>query len=172
MIARPLLALALCVVASVAIAQALPSKFDPRRDAIEDLAAATAIAKAEHKRVIVDVGGEWCSWCHILDRFIERNADVKEIVDRGYVWLKVNWSRENRNEALLSRWPKVAGYPHLFVLDSDGTLLHSQDTGALEAGKGYDKSKFVDFLTRWIGGNRGPAIRDQKAALPSLMPEI
>ena len=154
MIARPLLALALCVVASVAIAQALPSKFDPRRDAIEDLAAATAIAKAEHKRVIVDVGGEWCSWCHILDRFIERNADVKEIVDRGYVWLKVNWSRENRNEALLSRWPKVAGYPHLFVLDADGRLVHSQDTSELEKGKDYDAAKVVAFLKRYSGSGR------------------
>jgi len=135
--------------ASSAFAQDLPAKFDPARDPAKDVAAAAAAAKAQGKRVIVDVGGEWCSWCHILDRFIDGDADVRALRDRGYVWVKVNWSRENKNEAFLSRWPKIDGYPHLFVLDGDGKLLHSQETGSLESGKSYDKAKFVDFLRRW-----------------------
>ena len=126
-----------------------PEKFDPARDAAGDVAKAVALAKAQDKRVIVDVGGEWCSWCHLLDDFIATNDDVKSLVDSRYVWVKVNYSKENKNEAFLSRWPKVAGYPHLFVLDADGKLLHSQDTGELEAGKSYDKAKFVAFVQRW-----------------------
>ena len=114
-----------------------------------DVAKAVALAKAQDKRVIVDVGGEWCSWCHLLDGFIASNVDVKSLVGSRYVWVKVNYSKENKNEAFLSRWPKVAGYPHLFVLDADGKLLHSQDTGELEAGKSYDKAKFVAFVQRW-----------------------
>lgn len=135
--------------ASVAAAQELPAKFDPARDAAKDIAVATALAKAQGKRVLVDVGGEWCSWCHILDRFIDANADIRGLRDAGYVWVKVNWSKENKNETLLSRWPKIAGYPHLFVLDGNGKLLHSQDTGALESGKGYDRVKFAQFLREW-----------------------
>ena len=46
------------------------------------------------------------------------------------------------------------GYPHLFVLDAGGALLHSQDTGVLEAGRGYDKAKFVAFLKRWMTAGR------------------
>ncbi len=124
-------------------------KFDPARDAAGDVAKAVALAKAQDKRVIVDVGGEWCSWCHLLDNFIASNDDVKSLVDSRYVWVKVNYSKENKNEAFLSRWPKVAGYPHLFVLDADGKLLHSQDTGELEGGRSYDKAKFVAFVQRW-----------------------
>ena len=129
-----------CLLASVAfaaaaMAQDLPAKFDPARDPARDLAAALAAAKAQGKRVLVDVGGEWCVWCHILDRFVDDNPDVRALRDRGYVWLKVNWSKENKNEAFLSRWPAIKGYPHLFVLDADGKLLHSQDTGALESGR-------------------------------------
>ncbi len=127
----------------------LPQKFDPARDAGSDVANAVALAKAQGKRVIVDVGGEWCSWCHILDGFIASNDDVKSLVGSRFVWVKVNYSKENKNEAFLSRWPPVAGYPHLFVLDAEGKLLHSQDTGELEAGKSYDKAKFVDFVSRW-----------------------
>ena len=132
-----------------ALAQALPDRFDPQRDAAKDLATALARAKADGKRVIVDVGGEWCSWCHLLDRFFDAHADLAALRDGRYVWLKVNVSRENRNEALLARWPKIAGYPHLFVLDADGRLLHSQDTGVLERGEGYDATKVRAFLERW-----------------------
>lgn len=146
-------AAALALVLSLGLlAQDLPARFDPARDAAADLATATAAAKAQHKRVLVDVGGEWCPWCHILDRFVAANADVKKLVDENYVWLKLNWSPQNRNEAVLSRWPKVKGYPHLFVLDGDGRLVHSQDTGPLEAGKDYDKDKVLAFLRQ----HRGP----------------
>jgi thiol:disulfide interchange protein len=130
-------------------AQALPEMFDPKRDPAADLAAALAIAKADGKRVIVDVGGEWCSWCHILDRFFAGNTELDALRRSRYVWLKVNWSRENENRTFLARWPKVAGYPHLFVLDADGKLVHSQDTGVLERGKGYDEAKMRAFLTRY-----------------------
>jgi thiol:disulfide interchange protein len=132
-------------------AQDLPAKFDPARDAAKDVATAVAAARAQGKRVLVDVGGEWCVWCHILDRFVEANADVQALRDANYVWVKVNWSKENRNDALLSRWPAIKGYPHLFVLGADGELIQSQDTGLLEAGRSYDHAKVVAFLVTWAG---------------------
>ena len=143
--------LAFGAMARPAPAQALPDTFDPKRDPAKDLAAALARAKAEGKRVIVDVGGEWCSWCHILDRFFASHADLMALRESRYVWLKVNWSKENENRAFLARWPAIQGYPHLFVLDAGGTLLHSQDTGELEQGKNYDAAKMRAFLARWAG---------------------
>lgn len=132
-----------------ASAQSLPERFDPKRDPAADLAAALARAKSEGKRVIVDVGGEWCVWCHILDRFFASHPDLEALRASRFVWLKVNFSKENENRTFLARWPKVAGYPHLFVLDADGTLLHSQDTGALEEGKSYSVARMRAFLERW-----------------------
>jgi len=126
----------------------LPTTFDPARNAARDVDQALSLAKAQGKRVIVDVGGEWCTWCHILDRFVAENADVREIVDAQFIWLKVNYSKQNENVAVLSRWPKVPGYPHLFVLDSSGGIVLSQDTGLLESGRTYDKRRFLDFLAR------------------------
>ena len=153
-----ILACAFALLALNASAAQPTDKFDPSRDAAQDVARAVAMAKAQGKRVIVDVGGEWCSWCHVLDRFIAANDDVAGLIARNYVWVKVNYSKENRNEALLSRWPKVEGYPHLFVLDASGRLLHSQGTAALEAGKGYDRKKFAAMLERWAPSAPGTRI--------------
>lgn len=139
----------LSMLAPLCAAQALPAKFDPSRDAAADVASAVATAQAQGKRVLVDVGGEWCPWCHILDRFMADNQEAARLRDQHYVWVKVNWSPENKNQQLLARWPKVAGYPHLFVLDGRGQLIHSQNTAELEAGRGYDAAKVVAFLRRY-----------------------
>ena len=142
-----IVALLVATCASVAIAS--DAAFDPRRDAAADVARAVQVARSEGKRVLIEVGGEWCAWCKIMDRFFAANERVRTLRDAHYVWVKVNWSKENRNEALLSRWPKIEGYPHIFVLDASGALLHSQDTSLLEQGKTYDVGKFVAFLERW-----------------------
>lgn len=143
---RSLLAAALVAVAGLAAAQGLGSRFDPRRDAAADVAQAIDRARAEGKRVIVDVGGEWCTWCHILERFIASNEEVRALVAAEFVWVKVNVSPANRNEAVLSAWPKITGYPHLFVLDGTGRLVRSQPTAAFEAGNSYNKAKLLAFL--------------------------
>lgn len=127
-------------------AQGLGSGFDPRRDAADDVARAVAQAAAAGKRVIVNVGGEWCAWCHVLRRFIADHPDVRSAIEAGFVWVKVNFSPANRNERLLSAWPNVPAYPHLFVLDTTGRVIRSQPTAELQAGRGYDKARMLQFL--------------------------
>ena len=63
--------------------------------------------------------------------------------------MKINYSEENKNEKFLSQYPKVDGYPHFFVLDKNGKLLYSQNTGLLEKEKSYDREKFMTFLKKW-----------------------
>jgi thiol:disulfide interchange protein len=127
----------------------LPERFDPARDAAADIRFAIGEAQQTGKRVLLDVGGEWCVWCRRLDTLFATNAPLKEYRERHYVTVKVNYSRENKNEAVLGAYPKIAGYPHLFVLDSAGKLLHSQETGALESGKGHDPEKVMAFMRQW-----------------------
>ena len=102
-----------------------------------------------NKRIILDVGGEWCIWCHRIDAFIEQNSEIKDFLNKHFIVVKVNYSEENKNEKFLSRYPKVDGYPHFFVLDDKGKLLHSQNTGLLEKEKSYDTGKFLSFLKKW-----------------------
>lgn len=124
-------------------------KFDPARNPERDLKNAVEYAKKTNKRILLDVGGEWCIWCHRIDSFIESHTGIKEFLNKNFVVVKVNYSKENKNEKFLSSYPEIPGFPHFFVLDSDGKLLHSQDTGKLEKGNDYDEEKFMEFLKKW-----------------------
>ena len=123
--------------------------FDPKKDPNVDLQAAVTRAQKENKRIILDIGGEWCSWCRHMDNFFTKNAELDKIREENFVWVKVNMSEENENKAFLSKYPEIKGYPHLFVLNSNGDLLHSQDTSELEQEKTYNLQKFTDFLKKW-----------------------
>ncbi len=125
-----------------------PTRFDPTRDASADVQQAVQLAQAQRKKVLVDVGGEWCSWCRIFDRFVAARAEVRKTLQEHYVVVKVNYSPQNRNDALLARWPKAKGYPHFYVLDGAGGLVASQASGELEAGSDYDEAKVLAFLRR------------------------
>ena len=119
------------------------------RNADEDLKATIARATAEKKRILLQVGGEWCGWCKLLTGFIEKNDSVRSSLEKNYLLMKVTYTKEQPNEAFLSKYPAIKGYPHLFVLDSDGKLMHSQDTSPLEEGKGYNEARILAFLDEW-----------------------
>ena len=125
------------------------TKYDPKRDAARDINDAVAEAKRTSRRILLVVGGEWCSWCHILENYFAAHPELKALRDKNFVTVKINYSDENPNEAVLSRYPPSEGYPHLFVLDSDGKFLHSQGTAVLESGKSYNLEKMNNFLTQW-----------------------
>ena len=124
-------------------------KFDPLRDAAKDLENAIVHATKENKRILLDVGGEWCIWCHRLDEFILADREIDSTLHANFIVVKVNYSKENKNEAFLSMYPKVEGYPHFFILEKDGKLLRSKNTGELEAEKSYSEEKLLSFINEW-----------------------
>jgi thiol:disulfide interchange protein len=127
----------------------LPTNFDPTRDPANDLKLAIAEASRTNRRILLDVGGQWCVWCKYFDNFFEQNGSLRQFREEHFVTVHVNFSKENENKTFLSRYPKTPGYPHIFVLESDGTLLHSQNTSELEEGKGYNLQAVGKFLQTW-----------------------
>jgi len=123
--------------------------FDPTRNPFDDLKSNTELAQNTNKRIILDIGGDWCVWCHRIDAFMNGTKEVKSLLDENFIVVKINYSKENKNEKFLSQYPAIEGYPHFFVLEKDGMLLHSQNTGELEKDKDYDAEKFIAFLNKW-----------------------
>lgn len=123
--------------------------YDPARDPFVDVQNAAMEAQKSNRRILLDVGGDWCSWCHILDDFIEQNAEVKQALKETFVIVKVNYSDANFNDTFFQQYPPAPGYPHFYILESDGSFLHSQNTVELEEGQSYNPAVFMNFIKAW-----------------------
>lgn len=123
--------------------------YDPKRNAFDDGRAALELAKKSNRRVMIEVGGDWCSYCHILDRFIKSNPDVENLLYETFVILKVNYSDENRNEEFLANFGRIPGYPHLFITENNGKVIYSNDIRDMTINGRLSKEKMLLFLNKW-----------------------
>ena len=124
-------------------------KYDPTRDAFQDGRNAIKLAKATNRRILIEVGGDWCKWCHLLDRFLDKNPEIKKGLHQTFVFLKVNVSDENDNAKFLKVFPTPLGYPHMYVTEKNGKLLLSKDTAGFLVNKKYSAERFKEFFNKW-----------------------
>lgn len=181
---RTVLALALALVAMVANAQTgLKHVYDETINPMEQIDKAIAEARAadKPKYVICQVGGNWCPWCLRFADFMSKDADIMNVVNDNYVFAHVNYnprksaSAEQADAAkrLMARLgnPGRFGFPVFVVLDADGNVLHTQDSGFLEEGQGYSKEKVMRFLSRWTpsAAVRASAEADGNSVVSTIM---
>jgi len=127
--------------------------YDEQRDPNVDGREALKLAQETQRKVLIEVGGDWCSWCHVLDGFIKAHPEVETRLHETFVVLKVNISDANDSAEFMSAFPPAQGYPHMYITDGSGTILHSQDTAEFRENKKYSKKRFMVFLDRWKNHN-------------------
>lgn len=145
--------LAAAIPAAAAAAEPPPYSlgYDAARDPYADSHDALARAARSGRRVLIEVGGDWCVWCHVLDRIFTGHPKAHRLLRDHYVLLKVNASDEAANQAFLDALPRRVGYPQLFVARADGNIIHAQDPSAFLHQGDYDPERVVAFLQRWAG---------------------
>ena len=154
--AAPVLALAvLSVTPSFAVAQMTPPSvhkhlYSETADPNADIAAALKQAKAEHKRVILDFGGDWCGDCQVLDIYFHEQPN-QELLDKNFVIVHVWIGHMDQHVDVAERYgvPLKRGVPALAVLDARGKVLFAQSTGDFSNIRGMNVSSVTDFLNRW-----------------------
>jgi len=123
--------------------------YDDQRSPFKDAIAALALAKETNRQVLIEIGGNWCSWCHKMDTFLSNNPDVYQALHANYVLLKINVSDSNENDEFMKSLPPVLGYPHMYISNANGKMLLSKDTAELLAGNNYSRDYWLTFLNRW-----------------------
>lgn len=125
--------------------------YNPNANAALDLEKAIAEANRQGKHVLVQIGGNWCPWCVKLHNLFTTDSTVADVINKNYVLVKVNYSKENKNLEILYKLdkPQRFGFPVLVILDGSGQRIHTQDSGLLESGEGYDLKKVIGFLKNW-----------------------
>ena len=136
-----------------------PKLYHPEADAKADIKAAVEKAAKEGKHVMLQVGGNWCSWCIRFHEKLISNDTLKTAFEKNYVIYHLNYSKENQNEEVLASlgYPQRFGFPVFVILDGKGNRIHTQSSGYLESGKGYSTKEVVDFFNQW-----SPAALDPK----------
>ncbi len=130
----------------------LVKPYHPEANAELDIKNAVALAKKEHKNVLIQAGGNWCIWCLRFNDYVQKTPELKQLVDRNYIYYHLNWSPENKNEKVFSQYGNPGdkfGYPVFIVLDENGKQLHTQDSSVLEEGSGYSFAKVKEFFNSW-----------------------
>lgn len=123
--------------------------FDPQRNAAKDIELAVREANRSGRNILLNIGGDWCTWCRKFDKYFEQNNDIRDYLYQNYVLVKVNYSPDNRNKDVLSKYPGIYGYPHIFILNKSGKLIQSQDTAVFEEENSYNRQRILNFLEKF-----------------------
>jgi thioredoxin 1 len=141
--------LAALLAATGAIGQAR-TIYNENADAHAEVRAAIAEAAQEHKRIILDFGGNWCGDCQVLDIYFHQQPNA-DLLSQNFVLVDIDIGHMDRNIDLAQRYnvPLQKGVPALAVLDAHGRLLYSQTNGEFEKMRHMDSNSVTDFLERW-----------------------
>lgn len=132
-------------------ASAQVTLYDEQRDAMAQIKEAVVQAQAEGKYVFCQVGGNWCPWCIRFANFVEQDTAVNRMMQDNYVYIHVNWSKDNKNPEAMRYLgnPARFGFPVFVILNEKGEPLHIQNSAYLEQDKGYSEKAVLEFLQNW-----------------------
>jgi len=123
--------------------------YDPKRNPFDDGRAALELAKQTNRRVLIEIGGDWCVYCHIFDRFIRSDEEVAKQFFNTFVLLKVNYSDANPNKEFLLNFKGIDGYPYIFITENTGKVIYANDMREMTDKGKPNKEKTIAFLKRW-----------------------
>jgi thioredoxin 1 len=125
--------------------------YPPDANAHAEIKEAEEKAAAQHKRVLLVFGANWCFDCHVLDLAFQR-PDLAPVVASGYEVVHVDLGPdEKKNADLVKQFevPLDKGIPALAVAESDGKLVVSQKNGEFEDARSLTPEALLEFLNKW-----------------------
>jgi thiol:disulfide interchange protein len=126
-------------------------------NATADIAAALVQARREHKRVILDFGGNWCGDCQVLDIYYHQ-APNAELLAKNFILVHVNIGHMDKNVDVAKKYnvPITRGVPALAVIDAHGNLLYSEREKEFEH---TSPEAITAFLNRWKPDNKAASLK-------------
>ena len=140
---------------SIASFQQLPvitmQPYDEAANADAQVAAAFARAQKSHKRVLIDLGGNWCVDCLVLSNFL-RLPEMRRFMNAHYEEVLVDVGRFNRNLQIPARFgvtKKLEGVPALLIATPDGKLVNGDKIFATADAHSMTPQALADYLARY-----------------------
>lgn len=132
--------------------QPLPLPYDTAANADAQVAAAKARARKNGKKLLIDLGGNWCPDCRVLAGIMALPT-VKAFVARHYELVMVDIGRFDKNLQIGAQYgiARPAGVPALLVVDPrTDKLLNVGRTSALADARNMTPQALADWLAQWV----------------------
>ena len=104
--------------------------YNENQDARADLKKAIIQAQKENKHVLIQFGGNWCSWCMRFHALVKGDPGVDSLMNANYVYMLLTVPKEKskRDYSIFSEfeYPNRFGYPVFVILDKNGKKLTRQ----------------------------------------------
>ena len=129
----------------------LPLPYDEKANAARDVAKASARAKAAHKLLLIDFGGNWCPDCRVLAGIMEQ-PDLRAYLDRHFEIVSVDIGRFDKNENVPQRYgfKSLEAVPAVFIVDPrTDKVLNSKNILALSDARTMSPQAVADWLAKW-----------------------
>ena len=140
---------------SIASFQQLPvvtmQPYDEAANADAQVAAAFERAKKSHKRVLIDLGGNWCVDCLVLSNFL-RLPEMRRFMEAHYEEVLVDVGRFNRNLQIPARFgvtKRLEGVPALLIVTPDAKLVNGDRIFATADAHSMTPQALAEYLARY-----------------------
>ena len=137
---------------SVARGGAAQMIYDPRANPNAAIEQALKQAKADHKRVLLDFGADWCPDCLVLAQRFE-DPKVKPFLDAHYHVVRIDVGRWDNNLDVAKRYgnPIEKGIPAVVILDADANTITSTAGGELANARTASADDILTYIQQWAG---------------------
>ena len=125
--------------------------FAPDADANAAVDAAFARARKSGKRVLIDLGGNWCGDCLVLAN-IMRLPEMKSFLAAHFEMVSVDVGRFDKNLQIPARFgitKRLEGVPAVIVAEPDGRFVNRGDIVALADARHMSPQAIADWLAKW-----------------------
>ncbi len=149
---------AICALAITLAAVAADRKpiYDESGNGEQLIKSALEKAAKENKCVLIQWGGNWCGWCHLLHDLFQSDKAISERLAKSYVVVLID---TNSNKPLIEKYnAKLQGVPYLTFLNTDNTVAGHHDTGSLEIGPKHDPAKVLAVLEKFAPATNASAV--------------
>lgn len=132
--------------------QPLPLPYDEKADADRQVALAKARAKAGGKRLLIDLGGNWCPDCRVLAGIMAL-PEVRAFVRKHYEVVTVDIGRLDKNGQIAQHYgvAKLSGVPAVLIVDPrTDRLVNDGHLFALSDARHMTPQALADWLAQWV----------------------
>lgn len=125
--------------------------YDEKADAVAAVDAAFSRAKKSGKRVLIDLGGNWCGDCIVLANIMALK-EVKPFIASKFEVVTVDVGRFDKNLAIPARFgitKRLEGVPSVIIADADGKFVNEGKISALSDARHMTPQAVADWLAQW-----------------------